>query len=345
MNNKTSIYRSTFRKLGAIIIIFALVSCIGIFYLSKGLIAERIMSPVKESVKLTVINMSEPVHSMILSGANDQLQKLVKKTSSTSLVSMLRICSADGKVIASSIKGEIGGECSYYTPAELLDYSDSYTEMNTDGGAYEVSASTYNAFTHKSSVSGKIILGISESYIDSIFKSSLISTICTFALLFILLTAIIALVLHSTILARLKQFKGAVNQITTGNYDVSINYDKNDELQEFAEALNTMSVEIKTKQSELEMSNKHFSEYLRAMDESAIIIRSSLHGKITHANKKYYEITGADKSDTIGHSILELRGELFECDDILEYWETILNNFLWKGVIVKKNKEGEKFIR
>lgn len=331
MSKNTSIYKSTLIKLPLMIALAALATGLVSSYFSKRLALSEKRVMVGDTAKLVLTDLNRPVYSFLRAGDVSGLQDFIKQAGNSDLIASVRVCSDSGKVIASSIDGDTGQRCAQ------TDTSGNYTTQ------YRASAPVYNKLSGDGQVMGVMELAVSESYFKNAFSSFHLYSMRTLALFTFILGSLIVVALYRTVLSPLKIFRGALTRITSGDYDAEIDYRKDDELGEFADALNNMSSEIKAKQSQLEMSNKHFSEYIRAMDESAIIIRSSIYGKITYANSKYYEITGTCEEDTIGRSILELRGEMFDSDDILEYWDTILKNFLWKGVIAKKNKNGKTF--
>ncbi len=86
-----------------------------------------------------------------------------------------------------------------------------------------------------------------------------------------------------------------------------------------------------------------FEEYKKAIDESSIVSKSDLSGKITYVNKKFCEISGYTKKELIGknHNIVRhpnMKNSFFE-----DLWRTIKSKNIFHGIIQNKKKNGETY--
>jgi len=86
-----------------------------------------------------------------------------------------------------------------------------------------------------------------------------------------------------------------------------------------------------------------FEEYKRAIDESSIVSKSDLSGKITYVNKKFCEISGYSKEELIGknHNIVRhpnMRNSFFK-----DLWTTIKSKNIFHGIIQNRKKNGETY--
>ena len=309
---------------------------------SKRLLTVKTMENIDETVTMTLHGLDLSVSPLVANGDMESLQKFVERAGANSMTDSLQVCSISNVVIASKNPDDIGKECGEYIRRELLSgreniYKSDYNETGVYEAAVPVSGPGYSA------VDGAVYLKVSDAYIADIYDNFQTYVIGQYIALIVVLSGLLVIVINHTILGPLKMFETTVTKIAEGDYDVHVSYSSNGEIGEFADTLNKMSHEIRLKKSQLETSNKHFAEYLRAMDESTIIIRSSIYGKITYANRKFYEISGLSEKETIGCSIMALRGDSFGGEDVLEYWDTILKNFLWKGVITNYNSEGRPY--
>lgn len=81
-----------------------------------------------------------------------------------------------------------------------------------------------------------------------------------------------------------------------------------------------------------------FDEYKRALDESSIVSKANIEGKITFVNDKFCEISGYSREELIGsnHSIVkhpDMPSEIFQ-----NLWNTIRSKRVFKGVIKNISK-------
>jgi PAS domain S-box-containing protein len=104
-------------------------------------------------------------------------------------------------------------------------------------------------------------------------------------------------------------------------------------------------------QKRLNITNKSFQEvlslskeYENALDESTIVSRTDLEGKIIYANDKFYEITGFSKAEVIGKTHNIVRHEE-NPDSFYEHmWATIKAGKIWRGTIKNRKKNKEEYI-
>jgi len=93
----------------------------------------------------------------------------------------------------------------------------------------------------------------------------------------------------------------------------------------------------------LEHQAQILSEYQNAIDKTAIVIKSDFSGKVVYVNEKFTLISGYTLEDVKDISINTLRGEDFSKDDIMDYWDTLLNKKIWKKVVKNKRKDGSYY--
>ena len=94
---------------------------------------------------------------------------------------------------------------------------------------------------------------------------------------------------------------------------------------------------------QLQYANKLMQEYKKAVDESTIFSISDLKGNILYANKQFVEVSGYSLEELVGkpHSIVrdpEMPKEAFK-----EMWETIKKKKVWRGFVVNRRKNGQKY--
>lgn len=94
---------------------------------------------------------------------------------------------------------------------------------------------------------------------------------------------------------------------------------------------------------ELLQKTAFFESFKKATDESSIVSKSDLSGKITYANDNLCKICGYRRDELIGkpHSIL--RHPDVPKSTFKEMWETIKAKKTWKGTLKNKNKQGKPY--
>jgi len=95
--------------------------------------------------------------------------------------------------------------------------------------------------------------------------------------------------------------------------------------------------------AELSVAMKTAQEYENAINESNILSRSNLKGKITYVNDKFVEITGYSKEEIIGknHSILKHPDTPKEI--IKNLWDTIKAGNIFQTILKNKTKAGDTY--
>lgn len=97
-----------------------------------------------------------------------------------------------------------------------------------------------------------------------------------------------------------------------------------------------------------ELENLHLQSehkaYLEMLDNTVIVSRTDLNGKITYANDIFCEVSKYSREELLGsqHNILrhpEISKTIFQ-----DLWNTIENDGIWKGIIKNKAKDGETYI-
>ena len=104
-------------------------------------------------------------------------------------------------------------------------------------------------------------------------------------------------------------------------------------------------------QKRLNITNQSFKEvlslskeYEKALDESTIVSRTDLSGKIIYANERFFEITGFTKEEVIGRTHAIVKHEENSINFYKQMWETIQAGKIWRGTIKNRRKDGSEYI-
>jgi PAS domain S-box-containing protein len=85
------------------------------------------------------------------------------------------------------------------------------------------------------------------------------------------------------------------------------------------------------------------SEFVHALDESAIVSKSDLNGNITYVNDMFCKVTGYERSQLIGKSHSIVRHPDMPVGLFKRLWTTIKANKIFKGTIKNKAKDGSVY--
>jgi len=101
---------------------------------------------------------------------------------------------------------------------------------------------------------------------------------------------------------------------------------------------------LKQIEIELKKTISLFESYKLAMDESSIVSKADLNGRITYVNENFCKNSGYTKEEAIGklHNILRhpnMPEEIFE-----DLWETIRSKKVWSGILQNRGKEKDYWI-
>lgn len=101
--------------------------------------------------------------------------------------------------------------------------------------------------------------------------------------------------------------------------------------------------EVEKKTAHLKENIAFLKSYQKVIDESAIVSKSDIYGRITYANENFCKLTGFTQEEVIGkpHSIVrhpDNDSKIFK-----KMWDTIRAKKTWKGLLKNKKKDGSHY--
>ncbi len=120
--------------------------------------------------------------------------------------------------------------------------------------------------------------------------------------------------------------------------EISYIFDKN-----FSGVLKLYTDTIYQKEQEIARNVELLNEYKKALDESAIVSKTTKEGIITYANENFRKICGYTSEELIGHSHNLVRHPDTPDDFFVQMWQTIRQKKMFKGTIKNRNKNGESY--
>ncbi len=95
------------------------------------------------------------------------------------------------------------------------------------------------------------------------------------------------------------------------------------------------------KNKEITKQIQLLDEYKRALDESAIVSKTDLNGKITYVNEKFCSLSGYTQEELLGKAHNIVRHPDMQKEIFYELWETIKAKKVFHGIIKNKKKNGD----
>ena len=95
---------------------------------------------------------------------------------------------------------------------------------------------------------------------------------------------------------------------------------------------------------EIKLSNTLLTQYKEAIDESTILSKANLKGKITYVNQAFINISQYSEDELIGESHSKVRDPDMPPSTFTQMWKTIQSKKKWKGVIKNRAKDGSVYI-
>ena len=100
---------------------------------------------------------------------------------------------------------------------------------------------------------------------------------------------------------------------------------------------------IYQKEQEINRHVKLLSEYQKALDESAIISKTDINGKITYVNDKYVQLSGYTEKELLGSNHGLVKHEDMPQEYFDDLWFQLKNAGIFSGTLKNLKKNGEYF--
>ncbi len=167
------------------------------------------------------------------------------------------------------------------------------------------------------------------------------------ALFFLVALLVTYLIIYQLIAKKMKHISLTLQRFIKGNGDERIALSGNDEVSSLARDIDGLLDTLQKKDRSLEEQNARLErslakiqEYKRALDESNIVSKSDLNGKITYVNDRFCEVSGFTREEVLGkpHSIIrhgDMPKAVFE-----ELWDRLGHKRLWRGIVKNRKKDG-----
>ncbi len=96
-------------------------------------------------------------------------------------------------------------------------------------------------------------------------------------------------------------------------------------------------------QRKFQKEHKLLEEYKGAIDVSASVTKTDIHGVITYVNDAFCSMSGYSREELIGRKHNIVKHPDTEISTYMDMWKTIINKKVWQGRIKNLKKSGETF--
>ena len=183
------------------------------------------------------------------------------------------------------------------------------------------------------------ITGISKSIQAN--KSSSYTLILLALLAGVLIAYLIGKGLASS-LEKLAQIAQAVSQDRP--VDIPSDPKKKDEMGRLFIAMHTMQEHIAERTKNLNKSIHELQQFFHALESSAIVSKTDIHGNITYVNDKFVEISGYTRSELLGNNHRLIKHPDMDENVFHELWQTISSKQIFHAIIVNRKKNTEAYV-
>jgi len=97
---------------------------------------------------------------------------------------------------------------------------------------------------------------------------------------------------------------------------------------------------IKQTARELEENTQLLEEYKTAVDYTALVSKTDIHGKITYVNENFTKVSQYSKDELLGQDHNLIRDENMSSFMFKKLWATILVGKVWRGILSNRAKDG-----
>jgi len=84
-------------------------------------------------------------------------------------------------------------------------------------------------------------------------------------------------------------------------------------------------------------------QYQSIVDETNIVSKTDIHGRITYVNSKFLEVSGYTEDELIGKPHNKVRDPDMPSEAFKDLWETIQAKKTWSGIVTNRAKDGSKY--
>ena len=142
-------------------------------------------------------------------------------------------------------------------------------------------------------------------------------------------------------LEKLAQIAQAVSQDTP--IDIPSDPKKKDEMGKLFFAMHTMQEHIAERTNNLNKSIHELQQFFHALESSAIVSKTDIHGNITYVNDKFVEISGYTRSELLGNNHRLIKHPDMDENVFRELWQTISSKRIFHAIIINRKKNAEAY--
>lgn len=178
---------------------------------------------------------------------------------------------------------------------------------------------------------------IDKTVVNNQINSMFMQMVELWMIILIVAFVISAYFINKSILIHIRNMKELINDIKNGKFKEDFRVESNDEIAQIVDDFYKLSIE-------LHKSTAFLKSYELAMNESSMVSKSDLNGRITFVNDNFCKVSGFTRDEVIGQSHRIVRHEDNPKEIFAQMWKTIKEKKIWKGVIKNKGKLDDYWI-
>lgn len=337
---------SIFFKVPFYIFIFALTTVCCVILFLYNIETFELRKVVDLRARMFVDGFKKPISALLIKGDRDRIRFFIDNLAFEPFIKDMVVVDKQGEIVAGNNVLKLSKDEYRSVLNDILKNKKSiYVKSDIKHDLYDVAVPIV---VDEGKVDANNVAGLLYLSSNVAFPRTAIGNIHNYIVLGNLVLTVLLFIgsmfmLRILILNPLSKYYGKVKKILDGDYSGRINIVSNDELGDFARLINQILDKIEEHEKSLERQSQILSEYQNAIDRTAIVIKSDFAGKVVYVNKLFTNISSYTLEDAQNISINTLRGEDFSKDDIMEYWDTLLNKKVWKKVVKNKRKDGSYY--
>ncbi|MBU1659377.1 EAL domain-containing protein [bacterium] len=182
-----------------------------------------------------------------------------------------------------------------------------------------------------------------------IFKEQIGIMLFIDILMLMFLVYIVSLAVKNPIFKLLKNLKQINQEINHGKTPLEIyensklQYDSHDEIGSISQRINILLKTMSKTFVQLQKSQKHTSEYIKAIYAGGLVSISDINGDITYVNDELCKVSGYTRTELIGNAHSIFRDAETPKRTYEKLWQRIQSGKIYNNILKNKKKDGSIF--
>jgi len=190
---------------------------------------------------------------------------------------------------------------------------------------------------------GRVFLVFDASDILSVIKEHQLLTI-VLSLLFLFVSFGVARIMGTKLAKSLTHLSEISQHVANDDFiDIPVDEKSGDEVSILFKSMKQMQTSIQDRNENLNHTLNRLQQFVQAMDESAIVSKTTPDGVITFANQRFCDVSGYSLEELLGKTHSILRHPDNNDDFYADLWKTISSKEVYHQTIKNRTKKGDSY--